>query len=96
MGGTSTYGIEREDGSIVYNIYRDSVFHHSILHEFTQGRSVDILDEDSYYATSIQEYFNDERYIDEDSVVRGVLRLDGTLEWRLWDDKGFFSFTKYK
>lgn len=96
MGGTSTYGIEQADGSVIYNIYGDSVFHHSILHEFTKGRSVEILDEDSYYTSSVEEYYNDQRYIDEDSVVRGVLRLDGILMWRLWDDKGFYSFIKTK
>jgi len=95
MGGTSTYGIEQEDGSVIYNIYRDSVFHHSILHEFTQGRKVEILDEDSYYVTSIEDYYSEELYIEEDSVVRGLLRIDGILEWRIWDDKGFYTFTKF-
>ena len=94
MGGSSTYGIEQTDGSVIYNIYRDTVFHDSILYEFQKGRSVEILDEDSYYASSVEEYYNDQRYIDEDSVVRGLLRLDGILEWRLWGDKGFFTFTK--
>jgi hypothetical protein len=95
MGGTSTYGIELEDGSVVYNIYRDTVFHESILHEFTQGRSVDVLVEDSYTATSIEEYYSEERFADEDSIVRGLLRFDGTLEYRLWGDKyGIFTYKK--
>ena len=94
MGGSSTYGIEQENGSVIYNIYRDTVFHDSILHEFTNGRSVEILVEDFHHATSIQDYYNEDRYIDEDSVVRGLLRLDGILEWRQYGDKGFYSFTK--
>lgn len=95
MGGTSTYGIEQEDGSVIYNIYRDTVFHDSILHEFTQGRSVDILVEDFHHATSIKEYFSEERYSEEDSHVRGLLRLDGTLEYSLWGDNyGIFTYKK--
>jgi len=96
MGGSSTYGVEQEDGSVIYNIYKDSVFHHSILHEFTKGRTVVILDEDCYHVTSVEKYYSDELYIEEDSVVRGVLRLNGLLEWRMWGDEGFFTFTKNK
>jgi hypothetical protein len=96
MGGSSTYGVEQEDGSVIYNIYGDTIFHDFILHEFTKGRSVEILVEDFHHATSIEEYYNEERYIDEDSVVRGLLRLNGLLEWRMWGDEGFFTFTKNK
>jgi hypothetical protein len=96
MGGSSTYGVEQEDGSVIYNIYRDTIFHDSILYEFTKGRTVDIINEDFHHATSVAEYYNEDRYIDEDSVVRGVLRLNGLLEWRMWGDEGFFTFTKYK
>ena len=96
MGGSSTYGIEQEDGSVVYNIYGDSIFHHSILHEFQMGRSVDILDEDCYYATSVKDYYSEERFEEEDSKVRGVLRLNGLIEWRFWGDDGFFTYTKDK
>ena len=96
MGGSSTYGVEQEDGSVIYNIYGDSVFHHSILHEFTKGRTVDILVEDFHYATSVEEYYNEDLYVEEDSVVRGVLRINGILEWKMWGDKGFFTFTKDK
>jgi len=94
MGGTSTYGIEQEDGSVIYNLYRDSVFHDSILHEFTQGRSLEILVEDFHHATSIADYYSEERFIEEDSVVRGVLRLNGILEYRYWGDTGIFSYKK--
>jgi hypothetical protein len=94
MGGSSTYGVEQEDGSVIYNIYRDTVFHDSILYEFTKGRSVDILVEDFHYATSVEKYYNETLFEDEDSVVRGVLRMNGLLEWRMWGDKGFFRFIK--
>jgi len=96
MGGTSTYGVEQEDGSVIYNMYGDSIFHESILHDFTKGRTAVILDEDCYHATSLEEYYNEERYVDEDSVVRGLLRLNGILEWRMWGVKGLFTFTRNK
>ena len=94
MGGSSTYGIEQPDGSVVYNIYRDTVFHDSILYEFQKGRSVEVYSDEYSLATSVEDYYSEARYNEDDSVVRGLLRLDGILEWRLWGDKGFFSFTK--
>ena len=94
MGGSSTYGIEQADGSVIYNIYRDNVFHDSILYEFQKGRSVEVYYDEYFVATSVEDYYIEARYNEEDSVVRGLLRLDGILEWRLWGDKGFFSFTK--
>uniref|UniRef100_A0A6C0D733 Uncharacterized protein n=1 Tax=viral metagenome TaxID=1070528 RepID=A0A6C0D733_9ZZZZ len=94
MGRTSTYGIEQPDGSILYNIYRDTVFHDSILHEFQKSRSVEIIHEESYHATSIEDYYSQARFEEEDSVVRGLLRLDGVLMWHCLGDDGFFSYTQ--
>ena len=96
MGGSSTYGIEQADGSVVYNIYRDTIFHVSILHEFQKGRSVEVYYDEYSVASSVADYYSKVRYDEEDSVVRGLLRLDGILEWRQYGDKGFFSFTQYK
>jgi hypothetical protein len=94
MGGSSTFGIEQADGSVIYNIYGSSIFHHSILHEYTKGRTVEILDDDCYHATSVADYYSEARFEEEDSVVRGLQRLDGTLEWRQWGDQGVYNFTK--
>jgi len=96
MGGSSTYGVEQEDGSVIYNIYRDTIFHDSILHEFQKGRTVVILDEDCYHATSLEKYYSETLFEQEDSVVRGVLRMNDILEWKMWGDKGFFTFTRDK
>ena len=95
MGGSSTFGVEQEDGSVIYNIYGDSVFHESILHEYTMGRTVEIIDEDSYHATSIEDYYSEEHFEHDDSKVRGLQRLDGTIEYRYWGDKGIFTY-KYR
>ena len=94
MGGTSTYGIEQEDGSVIYNICRDSEFDNFILSEFMKGRRVDIRKEDFYHVTSIQDYYSEELYEYEDSVIRGVLRLNGVLEYRYWGDRGVFTYTR--
>jgi len=96
MGGSSTYGIEQEDGSVIYNIYRDSEFDHYILSEFMKDRIVDIHQEDFYHATSIDDYYSEERYENEDSVIRGLLRLDGVLEYRYWGDRGVFIYKRDK
>ena len=94
MGGSSTYGVEQEDGSVIYNIYGDSIFHHSILHEFQNGRAVEILVEDFHHATSVADYYSEARFTEEDSVVRGVLRMNGILEYRYWGDTGTFTYKK--
>ena len=30
----------------------------------------------------------------EDAVIRGVLRLNGVLEYRYWGDRGVFTYTQ--
>jgi hypothetical protein len=93
MGGSSTYGIEQPNGYVLYNIYRDSVFIESIVYEFSKGRTLQLYDLESIEtAQSIKDYYSEKRYEEEDSVVRGVLRLDGVLEWRLWGEKGVFKY----
>jgi len=94
MGGSSAFGIEQEDGSVVYNLYGDSIFHHSILPEYTKGRTVEILDEDCYYATSVADYYSEERFEEEDSKVRALQRLDGTIQYQYWGDDGFFTYMR--
>jgi len=94
MGGTSTYGVELTDGSIIYNVNRDTFFHNYILEDFKNDKIVDIYYDEYFIATSVEDYYSEARNIEEDSVVRGLLRANGILEWRFWGDKGFFSFTK--
>ena len=94
MGGSSTFGVEQEDGSVIYNVYGDSVFNESILHEYTMGRTVDILVEDFHHATSVEDYYSEERFEEEDSKVRGLQRLDGTIEWRSWGIDGVFIYKR--
>ena len=94
MGGSSTYGIVQNNGSVVYNIYRDTVFNDSILYEFKMGRSVEIILDDLHYANSIEDYYSEQRYVDEDSIVRGLLRLDGTLEYKYWGAKEVITYTR--
>ena len=92
IGNSSTFGIEQEDGSVIYNIYGDIIFHQSILYEYTYGRTVDIIEENSYHATSIEDYYSQARFEQEDSVVRGLERLNGTLEYCYGGDKGVYTY----
>jgi len=52
--------------------------------------------EDIRIASSIEDYYNEERFKDEDSVVRGLLQNNGILEWRYVGEKGSFAFTMIK
>ena len=79
---------------MIYNIYGDSIFHDSILHEYTKGRTVEILDDDCYHATSVADYYSEARFEEEDSKVRGLQRLDGTIEYQYWGDNGVFTYKR--
>lgn len=93
MNNTSTYGIEQPNGSVLYNIYSESVFHNNILYEFRMGRTVPIYEPEHIKAAqSIDDYFNESRFLNESSNVRGVLKRDGTIEYRYLGDKGVFIF----
>jgi len=96
MGGTSTYGVEQSDGSVIYNINGDCFFHDYILDDFKNGKTVDIYYDEYFIATSIEEYYSEKRFEEEDSVVRGILRMNGLLEWRHWGDEGYFTYIKDK
>jgi hypothetical protein len=96
MGGSSTYGIEQSNGSVIYNVYTDTVFHDSILYQFRNGKIEDIYYDEYCIATSVEDYYSEARFEGEDSVVRGLLRLNGLLEWRHWGDEGHFTYTKKK
>ena len=96
MGGSSTYGVEQSDGSVIYNVYKDTIFHDSILEDFRNGKTVDIYYDEYFIARSVEEYYSETRFEEEDSVVRGLLRLNGLLEWRHWGDEGHFTYTQKK
>jgi hypothetical protein len=70
MGGSSTYGIEQPNGSVLYNVYGDSIFHESIIDEFEKGRNVEVMVESVISASSIEDYYSEKRYEEEDSKVR--------------------------
>jgi phosphatidylserine/phosphatidylglycerophosphate/cardiolipin synthase-like enzyme len=90
----NTYGIEQVDGSIKYNVYPDKVFTDAILNQFIMGKRVKIYDP-SYIATSIEDYYSDERYKTDESKIRGFLRKDGILEYRYYGDKnGIFTYMR--
>jgi hypothetical protein len=94
MGGSSTYGIEQIDGSIIYNIYRDTFFHDVILNNFMNGLVKEVLGEDLHYVKSIVDYYNEEKFEEEDSKVRAVLRVNGVLEYRFWGDENIFVYVR--
>jgi len=93
MNNTSTYGIEQPNGSVLYNIFRESVFHNDILYKFRLGQTVQIYESPHIKAAqSIDDYFNESRFVNESSNVRGVLKLDGTIEYRYLGDTGVYVF----
>ena len=96
MGGSSTFGIEMNDGTIQYCVYGDYALLETILPVFQQGKVFDILEsgEELITADSMEDYFSETRYEEEDSKVRGVYRADGTLMYKYWGDKGHFVYHK--
>ena len=96
MGGSSTFGIEMNDGTIQYCVYGDYALLETILPVFQQGKVYEIEENDGelIVAHSLEDYFSEMRYEEEDSKVRGVYKLDGTIMYKCWGDKGYFVYHK--
>lgn len=94
MGGSSTYGYETHDGKIHYCVYKDYVLLEEILSVFQKGNVYQIQDTDGELITanSLEDYFSETRCEEEDSVVRGVYRIDGTFMYKFWGEKGHFVY----
>jgi hypothetical protein len=94
MGGSSTFGYETVDGKIHYCVYGDSVLLEDILGVFQRGDVYQIQNSDGKLirAESIDDYFSEIRYEEEDSKVRGVYRMNGTLMYKFWGDRGYFVY----
>ena len=101
MGGTSTYGYETADGKIRYCVYADYYLLDVVLPEiircvFQEGKVYTIQESDGELITadSMEDYFSETRYEEEDSKVRGLYRKDGTFMYKFWGDKGYFVYHK--
>ena len=94
MGGSSTYGYETHDGKVHYCVYSDYVLLENILSVFQNNKVYKIQDSDGKLITanSLEDYFSEERYEEEDSKVRGVYKMDGTFIYRFWGKKGHFVY----
>lgn len=94
MGGSSTFGYETADGKIHYCIYRDYYFHENVMRVFYEGKVYKISESDGeiFTAESIDDYFSEERYEYDDSVVRGVYKMDGTVMYKSWGTKGYHVY----
>ena len=91
MGGSSTFGYETVNGKIHNYIYADYVLLDTILPVFQNGNVYPIREEINI-AYSIEDYFSERRYEEEDSKVRGVYKMDGTFMYKFWGDKGYFVY----
>ena len=91
MGGSSTFGYEAVNGKIHYCIYADYALLDTILPVFQNGNMYPIREE-LHISFSMEDYFSEKRYEEEDSKVRGVYKNDGTFMYRFWGDKGYFVY----
>jgi len=91
MGGSSTFGYETVNGKIHYCIYQDYALLENILPVIQNGDMYPIR-EQLNIAYSIEDYFSEKRYEEEDSKVRGIYKMDGTLMYKFWGDKGYFVY----
>ena len=96
MGGSSTYGYETADGKIRYCVYADYYLLDVVLPVFQNGKVYRIQESDGeiIVADSLEDYFSETRYEEEDSKVRGVYKLDGTIMYKFWGDTGYFVYHK--
>jgi len=93
MGGSSTFGFEMNNGSVCYVIFNDYYLLDIILPVFQKGKVYEFSDEmmkETIIAHSVEDYFSEKNYHDEDSKVRGLYKLDGTFIYKFWDDKGHY------
>ena len=95
MGGSSTYGYETADGKIRYCVYADYYLLETILPVFQNGKVYRIQESDGELITadSMEDYFSETRYEEEDSKVRGIYKLDGTFMYKFYGDKGTFTYS---
>lgn len=91
MGGSSTFGYETADGKIHYCIYADCALLDTILPVFQEGNVYEIREE-LIVADSMEDYFSEIRYEEEDSKIRGVYKMNGTFMYKFWGDKGHFVY----
>ena len=82
MGGCSTIGYENHNGSVSYTCVSDAG--PADLEEYC----LNVRIETDLMARSINEYFSEESYENEDSVCRLLIRLDGTGICRWWGARG--------
>ena len=81
--------------SFFYNIYDENTFKDYIIIDFMMNKPVDINYNIVYSSPSVSEYFNKQRYENEKSIVRSVLRMNGDLEYIYWHNNGLFIYRKY-
>lgn len=84
MGGCSTIGYENPDGSVSYRYVSDAG--PGDLEGLCLGERIDYATD--IIAESVEDYFSEMRYEEEDSACRLLIRLDGTGICRLWGAKG--------
>lgn len=82
MGGCSTIGYENHNGSVSYSCVSDAG-PGDLEHLCLRGRI-----ETDTVAESVEDYFSEKRYEEEDSACRLLIRLDGTGVCRFWGAKG--------
>ena len=82
MGGCSTIGYENQNGSVSYTCVSDAGPYDLENYCLNNRIKTDIT------VSSINEYFSEELFNDEDSACRLLIRLDGTGVCRRWGCRG--------
>jgi len=78
MGGSTVFGYEQGDGSVIYGIYSELLFdeiYGTYLGQLRIPNEVKL----NYSTKTIQEYFSERLAVEEDSIWRILYKLDMTV-----------------
>jgi len=90
MCNSTTFGYEHEDGKIHY--IRTHYMSLDEIQSYLILRSTPTHSNKTNISHSISEYFNENSFNDDNSSLRILYMLDGTIKCRRWGYKGEFIF----
>ena len=91
MGGQTAFGYEQPDGTVKYAVTFSAIGIDECL-QFIVKRASRYDAELTETATSLEDYFIEQRFEEEDTSWRILYRLDGTTLCRSWGLKGDLVF----
>jgi len=86
MGGSVAIGVLSWDGSVQYYlVFGGGLSPHDVIRDaiITHNAKCHIK------CDSVEDYFNEERFIEEDSAVRYLMIKDDLMQYRYWSNEEY-------